>query len=103
VRSVRSYTLRHISRRVTAEELSRELGMSRSHFCRRFKEETGVAVTDFITELRIDEAKRLLTVSRKSLGEISDCLGFSSQSHFQNVFKAHTGETPTEYRKANIK
>ena len=97
-RQVRSYVLRHISRRIDTGELAAHLELSRTYFCKRFKEETGQSVADFITALRLDEAKRLLAVSKKPLGEIADTLGFSSQSHFQNVFKKLLGVTPAQWR-----
>lgn len=86
-REVRSYALRHISRRISTEELAERLGLNRTYLCKRFKEETGQSVADYITDLRLNEAKRLLATSKKPLGEIAESLGFSSQSHFQNVFK----------------
>lgn len=86
-REVRSYALRHISRRISTEELAAHLGLNRTYLCKRFRAETGRSVADFITDLRLNEAKRLLAASKKPLGEIAESLGFSSQSHFQNVFK----------------
>lgn len=97
-RSVRSYVLQHISRRITTAELAAHLNVSRAHLCKSFKAETGSSLAEFITGLRVEEAKRLLTVSQKPLGELAVSLGFSSQSHFQNVFKAATGMTPAGYR-----
>lgn len=97
-RVIRTYVLQHISRRITTEDLARHLNLSRTYLCKRFKEETGQSIADFITVLRVDEAKRLLAVSRKSLGEIAENLGFSSQSHFQNIFKKQVGATPNEFR-----
>ena len=48
--------------------------------------------------LKVVEAKRLLEISDKSLEQIAAYLGFSSQSHFQNAFRKHTGITPGAYR-----
>ena len=56
----------------------------------------------YITHCRLREAKALLRYTDKSLGEISSYLCFSSQSHFQNVFKKHIGRTPLEYRKTHL-
>ena len=55
-------------------------------------------LTDFIMQKKIEEAKRLLRYSTKSLSAISTYLGFSSQSHFSRVFKKYASENPSVYR-----
>lgn len=100
-RTVRRYVLLHISRNITTEELAQRLTMSRTYFCKRFKEETGVSASRFVLQIRIDEAKRLLRITKKTLGDIALSLGFSSQSHFQNAFKQVVGITPAQYRLAS--
>lgn len=57
-----------------------------------------MSIGSYITHCRLREAKSLLRYTHKSLGEISSYLCFSSQSHFQNVFKKHFKMTPMEYR-----
>ncbi len=98
VRSVRQYILSHIHEKITTEDLARALGRNRSYLSTSFQEETGMTLTDFIARTRIDEAKRLLTVTDKPLKDIACQLGFSSQSYFQNVFKKLEGITPAAYR-----
>ena len=80
------------------EKLAQELHYSRPHLSRKFKEETGMTLTDFILTKKSEEAARLLAFTDKSLISISDYLGFSSQSHFARVFKKYIGMTPSEYR-----
>ncbi|MCF0115540.1 MAG: AraC family transcriptional regulator [Erysipelotrichaceae bacterium] len=99
IREVRDYCLQHLSRKISVQELANHVGLNRSYLISLFKECTGIGPGAYITKLRIDEAKRLLTVSNNSLSSIADALGFSSQSHFQNVFKNECGMTPLEYRK----
>lgn len=102
VREIRDYSLRHLSRKITVQELADLAGLNRSYLISLFTEYTGIGPGAYVTKLRIDEAKRLLTVSNNSLGSIAEALGFSSQSHFQNVFKKEVGETPLQYRKKNV-
>lgn len=71
------------------EKLAKELFLSRPYLSRRFKEETGESLTDFILKEKTEEAKRLLRYSDKSLTAIGNYLGFSSQSHFARVFKKY--------------
>lgn len=96
--SVAAWTQRHLSEPMDTEKLSKELHYSRPHLSRKFKEETGMTLTDFILTKKSEEAARLLAYSDKSLIAISDYLGFSSQSHFSRVFKKYMGKTPSEYR-----
>ena len=74
------------------------LFLSRSRLSTRFKAETGKNLSDYIAEERIEEAKRLLVYTDKSLSAVSAYLCFSSQSHFSRTFKKFTGRTPADYR-----
>ncbi len=98
IREARQYILEHINTRITTGELSQALGRNRSYLCSCFREEIGLSVNDYITGIKMDEAKRLLRFSGKSLRAIAEQLGYSTQSYFQNVFKRVTGVTPLEYR-----
>lgn len=95
---VTNYVKHHISETITADAIAKELFMSRPYLSRKFKEITGETLTDFILKEKIEEAKRLLRYSDKSLTAISIYLGFSSQSHFARVFKKYTSHNPGEYR-----
>ena len=98
VRQVRDYVLVHIGEAITTEALAKECGMNRTYLCERFTEETGMTLGQYVTQTKIEEAKRLMDITQKSIAEIAEYLGYSSQSHFQRVFKKVTGITPGEYR-----
>lgn len=93
------YIAEHVTEKLSTTDIADNLGISRGYLSTRFKDVTGVSVTDYINVQKIREAKQLLKFSDKSLVSISNYLSFSSQSYFQNVFKSFTGKTPTEYRK----
>ena len=95
---VANYIQHHLSEPITAEDIARELYLSRPYLSRKFIEETGESLTDFILKEKTEEAKRLLRYSDKSLTAISNYLGFSSQSHFSRVFKKYANCAPGEYR-----
>ncbi len=95
---VTNYIKHHISEAVTVEAIARHMYLSRPYLSAKFKEETGLSLTDFILNEKTEEAKRLLCYSEKSLLNIGNYLGFSSQSHFSRVFKKYSGYSPTEYR-----
>ncbi len=95
---VTNYVLHHLSEPIKTEDIAKALYFSRSRLSTRFKEETGVTLTDFIRKEKAIEGGRLLRYSGKSIANISDYLGFSSQSHFNRVFKKYIGISPSEYR-----
>lgn len=95
---VANYIKHHISESITAEAIAKHLYLSRPYLSAKFKEETGQSLTEFILKEKTEEAKRLLCYSEKSLLNIGNYLGFSSQSHFSRIFKKYSGYSPSEYR-----
>ncbi len=93
-----NYVRHHLSEVITTEAIADELYLSRAYLSSKFKADTGENLSDFIQKEKITEAKRLLRYTDKPLVAISSYLGFSSQSHFNRVFKSVTGKTPKEYR-----
>ena len=87
--------------KITLEELADEIHLSPKYLSALFNKETGSSITDFMQDMRIDEAKRLLQHSDLGYLEISNLLNFSSQSYFNCIFKKKTGLTPKEYRMQN--
>ena len=98
VLDVTNYIQHHISEPIRAEEIAGALFISRPYLSKKFKEETGQSLTDFILSEKAEEAKRLLRYSEKPLTAISTYLAFSSPSHFSRVFKQYAGILPREYR-----
>lgn len=99
VYSCMQYIAAHINEPIQAENVVAFSGMSRAYLFKRFQQELGMGISAYITQCRMREAKSLLRFTDKSLGEISSYLCFSSQSHFQNVFKRYSGITPAAYRR----
>ncbi len=95
---VANYVQHHLSDAIKTEDIARALYMSRPYLSKKFKEDTGENIADFILKEKTEEAKRLLRYSDKSLTAIGSYLGFSSPSHFSRVFKVYVGSTPREYR-----
>nr|WP_218878144.1 helix-turn-helix transcriptional regulator [Streptomyces sp. TLI_55] len=67
-------------------------------FQRRFKEATGVTVTEYIQAARIAKARELLELTNEPVAQISRSVGYSDVSHFRRLFQRATGVTPSEYR-----
>lgn len=84
--------------RITIEELASIACLSRFHFIRTFRAETGLTPYQYLLRLRIEEAKDRLTRSSDSVSQISGELGFSSPSQFYRSFQKLAGTTPQAYR-----
>ena len=79
-------------------DIARFVGFHPYYLARRFKEETGQSIKEYIRDAKIAEAKSLLKYTNMSLSEISEALAFSSQSYFTETFKRVVGLTPGQYR-----
>ena len=98
VSDVRNYIIHHLSEPIRTGEIADSLSTSRSKLSTRFKEETGMNLSEFILQEKIKEGKELLHYTDKSLSAISAYLGFSSQSHFNRIFSRLVGLSPLKYR-----
>ena len=92
------YIQNHTNCQIGIDDVAGFIGKRRTYVTKKFRQETGESITDFIIKSKIRDAKRLLRYSNRSLSEISTHLCFSSQAYFQTVFKKSTGMTPNEYR-----
>jgi len=97
------YIYEHLHTRITIKDLTELTGISSSYLSRLFKKETGIPISQYIQNCKIETAQNMLIYSKHSLAQISATLAFSSQSYFNEVFKKHTGLTPLEYRSLNFR
>lgn len=91
------YIYTHYQENPSLEELASMAGFSKYHLCKKFKEQTGQSVFDFLTEVRINKAKELLIQSSLKVFEISQAVGYNDAPYFNRTFKNYTGYTPKEY------
>ena len=89
----------NLDRNIHAQELAELVGYSVTYFTRRFREETGFGISDYVKAARIERAKILLETSEDSVQEISEKLGFTTRNYFTKCFREIAGMTPVEYRK----
>ena len=94
-----SCILERLPQKISLKDLAECLHVTPKYLSSVFNKETGRSITEFMQNIRIDQAKHMLVYSSLSFAEISNILCFGSQSYFNQVFKANTGITPSEYRK----
>ncbi len=87
-----------IAEGIELDSVARDAGLSRPHFFKLFRENTGVTPALYANTMRIERALDRLMGSQTSVTDIGFELGFSSQSHFTHFFSAHVGVAPTQYR-----
>jgi AraC-like DNA-binding protein/ligand-binding sensor protein len=82
--------------------VARHAGLSESHFCRLFKEATGLTLTDYVNRRRVEWAKRELLKPEVRVSEIAFQVGYQSLSQFNRSFARFTGNSPTNFRREEI-
>ena len=89
---------KRLHQRITVVQLADELGVTRNYLSQLFIKEEGIPLVDYIMEQKIRSSLQALRYTKATYGEIAYQLGFSSQSHFGQVFKKVMGMTPKQYR-----
>lgn len=92
------YIQEHYPEPLSLEELANYCFLSKSHFCRIFKTETGQTFKAYLNQVRINSAKNLLKTTPLKNYEIAEQIGFDDPSYFNGLFKKLVGMTPNEYR-----
>ena len=82
---------------ITVEDIAKEIGISRVHLYRKLKELTNQSARDFIRNIRLKQAARLMREKRLSVAEVSYIVGFRNPGNFSASFKELFGETPSAY------
>jgi len=96
---VKQYVESHLKEAITLDEAAAMAGFAPAYFSNVFKKQTGQNFTEYLTEVRLQEAKRLLRSSDKSIGEIAALTGYPDDKYFRKLFKKVVGIKASEYRK----
>jgi AraC-like DNA-binding protein len=94
-----AYIDEHLRLAPSLSDMSVHVGLSPSHFAKKFRQSTGLSLHRFINRRRLGKSLELLKANTASLTGIALDLGFASQSHFTRLFSGHTGMTPAKYHK----
>ena len=93
------YLHHNYSQKITIPEMCKSLSCSKSALLSSFKREYGVTVVDYLYDIRVTEAKRLLEFTGMKICDIADVTGFYDQAYFSRLFTREVGMTPSDYRK----
>ena len=103
MRTIFEYTIANAHKSITLDEIANVANMTKNAFCTYFKKRTNKTYISFLTELRIENACKLLQAQKEnSIADIAFKTGFHNISNFNRQFKKTTGYSPTNYIKAHL-
>ncbi|OUS70425.1 hypothetical protein B1748_28445 [Paenibacillus sp. MY03] len=97
IRKATAYILTHLGDELTVNRCAKVVNLSGGYFANLFKRETGVTFNHYVTHERLERAKKLL-VQNVPVQDIAAELGYEHRRYFSDVFKKHTGMTPSEFK-----
>ena len=94
----RNYIQQNLREDITLADIAKAACTSTFYICKLFKRHTGINLMEYISRLRIERAKELIQNPQARISEVAYEVGFQSLTHFNRVFRAMVGESPTVYR-----
>jgi transcriptional regulator GlxA family with amidase domain len=98
MKRVLEFVLKQFRQEIRIEQIASVAGMAPAAFCRYFRRRTGKSFVEYLNELRISHARKLLTQADMSVGQVGSACGFNNISHFHRQFRQQTGTTPMRYQ-----
>lgn len=98
VEAAKAYIQNNYSKDISLDEVSQAVNISPYYFSKIFKEDVGEGFVEYLTKIRMDRAKELLTTTEYSMKEICSMVGYADPNYFSRSFKKNVGVTPTEYK-----
>ena len=95
---IRSYICEHYMNDLSMQDVARMMNYSEAYFCKLFKQCFSCNFTAYLTQFRMEEAKKLLAEPTVNVKNVGEAVGYSDSNYFAKVFKRYTGSSPTEYR-----
>ncbi len=97
------YIQQHFTEKLLVDDIAGHLHLHPAYLQRIFKKECGITVMEYVTQCRIEEAKRQLTTTCLPIVEIAENVGINGRQYFSQLFKKHTGITPNEARNSALR
>ncbi|HKJ44745.1 MAG TPA: helix-turn-helix domain-containing protein [Balneolales bacterium] len=99
IKKAKRYIQDNIDHDLSLGDVASSVNWSAYYFSRMFKKATGINFVDYLSRVRIEQAKRMLLNPHLNVSEIAYEVGFQSITHFNRVFRKLTGESPSDYRR----
>jgi AraC family transcriptional regulator len=98
LRQITEWMAEHVAEEFNLDRLAAQAGLSKFYFNRLFKSAMGLSPSRYQITLRMDEARRLLRETKKSVVDVAYEVGYANPSHFAQLFRRETGLSPSDYR-----
>jgi two-component system response regulator YesN len=98
IETAQRYIKENYMRDISLDDVSRTVNISPYYFSKIFKEGTGEGFVEYLTNIRIEKAKELLSTTEYSMREICCMCGYSDPNYFSRSFKKNAGVTPSDYK-----
>ena len=98
IRKIVAYIDHHFCEDLSLENVAQHFGMHKVYLAKVFKDEKNMSVNEYIRTVRMEQAKLLLDNDRLKISAVVETLGFNNPQTFYNLFKKHTGMSPSEYK-----
>ncbi len=96
---IKKYIESHYNGNISLQEIANHFYLSREYISRKFKQELGENISEYLTKIRIEKAKVLLQNPAMKISRIAEMVGFQDEKYFSKVFKKMVGISPNEHRK----
>lgn len=103
IRKAMDYVDGHYMDKLTLEEVAEKIGLNATYFSKLFKKESGKTFVNYLTEVRINQAKRLLSTTNDTMNSIAESVGYTDHRYFSQCFEKNVGMKPSLYRKLYAK
>ena len=97
---VESFIRAHFRENITRDDVAAVAFITPNYLSKQFRNKMGMNMREYINQIRIEEAKRMLLTTNLSVSEVAGLVGYDNISYFSTVFRKHTGMTPVDWRNA---
>ncbi|NOU95892.1 response regulator [Paenibacillus sp. LMG 31456] len=99
IHEIRAYLDNHFHENISLKEITEQFHFSPQYISKKFRETFHTTIVAYLTDMKIEKAKALLSHTNLSVHEISNQIGYEDENYFSKVFKKQTGTPPLQYRK----
>ena len=102
IKEALDYIEKHYCENISLIDVAEAISISKNYLSNLFKKELGITLINYVTNLRIEEAKRLLRQGNLKMYEVAMSVGYSDYAYFSQLFKKHTGTTLSAYKSTGM-
>ncbi|WP_313343871.1 AraC family transcriptional regulator [Sedimentibacter sp.] len=92
------YIKKHYKEQLNLTDIAKYIGFNKNYLCTKFKREMGITIHQYLIEVRMEHARKLLIHNNESIDSVAYKSGFENALYFRSIFKKYNGLTPTAYR-----